>query len=158
MQQLASKCRASPLRGEASMYKSLVNPPRHVDGLEPSSRFVAAVLAGGVDACHFALDVQRRSPLAPQQPADGLVERPVTKLFRPEIDVAFRFQDARPGPPGYAVGRRTQTDVRLTFTIIALGLRVNYHSVCAYFSGRARHATPRELYSHDRASASDNLS
>jgi hypothetical protein len=61
----------------ASMYKSLVKP-RHVDGLEPSSGFVAAVLARGVDAGHLALDVERGPPLAPQQPADGLVERPVT--------------------------------------------------------------------------------
>ena len=70
------------------MYKSLVNPPRHVDGLEPRGRFVAAVLSGGVDTCHLALDVERRASFAPQQPTDGLVERAVTKFLRPEIDVA----------------------------------------------------------------------
>ena len=63
----------------------LRHPPRYVDGLEPSSRFVAAVLARGVDAGHLALDVQRRPALAPQQPTDGLVERTVPKLFCPDV-------------------------------------------------------------------------
>ena len=67
--------------------RTLRRPLGHVNGLEPSSRFVAAVLARGVDAGHLALDVQRRPALAPQQPTDGLVERTVPKLFRPEIDV-----------------------------------------------------------------------
>ena len=76
-----------PLVNRTSYY--LRHPSGHVDGLEPSSRFVAAVLARGVDAGHLALDVQRRPALAPQQPTDGLVERTVPKLFRPEIDASI---------------------------------------------------------------------